>query len=269
MKFDIFKTLILVVLILGAGCGNLSEPNSFSFATQANVPFNTNIQSNVVTIKGNQFGAPIAFTNASSAAYSEEYSINGGTFTAGQSSDLLYPGNTLQLQMMTASTPNTARTATITVGGFVATFTTITNSTGSTATVTDANGNIVTISNISATLSAGTNGVTYTINADTSWTNPTNPGGISGSTIPVAFTLQAVSNNGSGAVYSTSVSQVAIQLGSQGPIGIFSGSLPIKATGNLPNAILIGNISYPITTTNYWSSLVSYWQIAPNSLSIQ
>jgi hypothetical protein len=269
MKFDICKTLILAVVIMGTGCGNLTEPSSFSFATQTGVPLNTNIQSNVVTIEGNQFGAPIAFANLSSAAYSQ-YSINGGAFSGGSSSDLLRPGNTLQLQQTTAGTANTARTTTITVGGFTTTFTTVTSSSGGIATSPpDANGNIVTISNIVASLNAGTNIVNYIITANTSWTNPTNPSGISGSTIPVAFTLQAISNTGQ-VIYSTNASQVPIDFGEQSGMLLLpktgsTASLPTTVSGNLPNAVL----GFPITTTNYWSALISYWQIVPGSLTLQ
>ncbi|MDR3578344.1 MAG: hypothetical protein P4L44_00090 [Oryzomonas sp.] len=262
MKFDICKTLILAVAILGAGCGNLTEPNGFSFATQTNVPLNTNIQSNVVTIEGNQYGASIAFANASSSAYSQ-YSINGGGFSGGSSSDLLHPGDTLQLQQTTSSNPSSTRTTTITVGGFTTTFTTVTI--GTIVPITagpDANGNVVTISSISASLTAGNNVVDYSITANTNVTN--NTSGISGNTIPAAFTLQAISSTGS-VVYSTNASQVSIPFGQQAGIGIFSGALPTTATGNLPNAIN----GYPITTKNYWSSLISYWKIVPGSLTIQ
>jgi hypothetical protein len=248
---------------MGAGCGNLTEPSSFSFATQTGVPLSTNIQSNVVTIEGNQFAAPISFANTSSAAYSQ-YSINGGTFTAGSSSDQLSPGNTLQLQQTTSSIQNTARTTTINVGGRIVTFTTITSDSGGTFTATDANGNTVTISNISASLSAANNVVHYSITANTTFTQGSTGSGISGSTIPVAFTLQAVANNGSGVIYSTNASQVKITLGEQ-TAGLFTGTLPTTATGSLPNTIN----GYSITTTNYWSSLISYWTIKAGSLTIQ
>lgn len=264
MKFDICKTLILAVVIMGAGCGNLTEPSSFSFATQTGVPLNTNIQSNVVTITGNQFGAPISFANLSSAAYSQ-FSINGGGFTAGSTSDLLYPGNTLQLQQTTAGIANTARTTTITVGGFTTTFTTVTSDTGGTVSAgPDANGNSVTISNVTATpLTANNNVVNFSINGTTIFST-TSANITSGSTINVAFTLQAIANNGSGVIYSTNASQVSIPFGQQTEV-LFSGTLPTTASGNLPNAIN----GYPITTTNYWNSLISYWQIVPGSLTIQ
>ncbi|MGD0586250.1 MAG: hypothetical protein ABSA86_10835 [Oryzomonas sp.] len=263
MKFDICRTLILAVVIMGAGCGNLTEPSSFSFATQTDVPLSTNIQSNVVTIKGNQFGAPISFANLSSAAYSQ-YSINSGAFSAVQSSDQLFPGNTLQLQQLTSSVAGASRTTAINVGGRIVTFTTVTNSTGGIVSAgPDANGNTVTISNISASLSAVNNVVKYSITASTNWTNNIS-GCTSGSTFPVAFTLQAVANNGSGAAYSTNATQVAISCGEQ-TAGIFSGSLPTTATGGLPNAIN----GFPITTTQYWSSLISYWQIKAGSLTLQ
>lgn len=268
MKFDISKTLILAVVIIGAGCGNLTEPSGFSFATLTNVPTNTSVQSNVVTIEGNQFAATAAFVNVSSAVYST-VSINGGSFKglpngAANSTVQLSPGNTLQLQQTTSSIPNATRTTTITVGGFTTTFTTVTSSTGGTVTATDANGNTVTVSNILATLTAGTNGVTYTITADTIFST-TNTSGVSGSTIPVTFTLQAISNSGQ-VIYSTTPSNVAIDFGEEATFPLVSaGALPTTVTGSLPNAVN----GYTITTTNYWSSLVSYWRIEPGSLQLQ
>jgi hypothetical protein len=262
MKLDICKTLIPAVVIMVAGCGNLAEPSGFSFATQTGVPPNTNIQSNVVTIKGNQFPASISFANASSAQYSQ-YSINGGAFTAGQSGDRLSPGNTLQLQQTTAGTKNTTRTTTITVGGLTTTFTTVTSSSGGTVSAgPNANGNTVTISSIAASLSAANNVVHYTITGDTNFST-TNTSGISGNTIPVAFTLQAISNTGQ-LVYSTNATQVQIPFGEQ-MVALLSGSLPTIVSGNLPTAVL----GYPITTMNYWSGLISYWQIVPGSLTLQ
>ena len=259
MKFDICKTLILAVVIMGAGCGNLTEPSSFSFATLKNVPLSTNIQSNVVTIEGNQFGAPITFANASSASYSE-ININNAGFT-GVSGQLLYPGNTLQIQQTSSSVAASSRTTTITVGGFTTTFTTVTSATGGTVTYTDTAGNIVTISNIVASLSANNNVVTYSISGTTSCTL-TNSSGNSASTINVTFTLQAISNTGQ-VVYQAGTTPVSITEGSEGTVALYSGTLPTTVSGNLPNAVL----GYPITTTNYWSGLISYWQIAPNSLT--
>ena len=266
MKFDSCKTFLLAVVIMVAGCGNLAEPSGFSFTTQTGVPLSTNIQSNVVTIKGNQFPAPISFANLSSAAYSQ-YSLNGGAFTAGQSGDQLSPGNTLQLQQTTSSIPNATRTTTITVGGFTTTFTTVTSSTGGIATsLPDANGYVAVISNITASLSAANNVVHYTVTANTTLNqsvSSSNSTVFSGSTIPAAFTLQAISNTGQ-VIYSTNATQVQIPVGEQ-LFALFAGTLPTTASGNLPTAVL----GYPITTTNYWSGLISYWQILPGSLTLQ
>lgn len=259
MKFDICKTLILAVVIMGAGCGNLTEPSSFSFATLTGVPLSTNIQSSVVTIKGNQFGAPIAFANVSSAAYSE-ININNGGFS-GVSGQLLYPGNTLQLQQTSSGIPNASRTTTITVGGFTATFTTVTSSTGGSVQYTDASGNFVSISDVSASLSANNNIVNYSISGATNCTL-TNSSVISGSTINVTFTLQAISNTGQ-VVFQAETTPVSIAVGEQSTVALYSGALPTTVSGNLPHAIN----GFPITSTNYWNSLISYWQILPGSLS--
>jgi len=81
----------------------------------------------------------------------------------------------------------------------------------------------------------------------------------------VAFTLQAVSNTGQVGIYSTNASQVSISVGEQSGVALFTGTLPTTVSGSLPYAIN----GYSITTTNYWSSLISYWQIKPGSLTLQ
>jgi hypothetical protein len=264
-KFVLTAVSIVCGILWGCGSGDFTNrpngPISFSFRSISGVPINYNVVSDVVIVEGDQLPAPISFANISSAAYSQ-YSINGGVFTAGSSSDRLYPGDTLQLQQITSSTPNSARTTTITVGGYTTTFTTVTSINGGINTATDANGNAVTITSILASLSAANKVVNYSIIATTRFSS-TNMSGISGSTIPVAFTLQAISNTGS-VVYSTNASQVLIPFGQETEV-LVSGTLPTIASGNLPNAIY----GYPITTTNYWFLLISYWQIVPGSLTLQ
>jgi len=263
MKFTISNIVILLVMILAAGCGNLTEPSGFTFDTQSGVPLNTSILSNVVTIKGNQFAAPITFANSSSAAYSQ-YSINGAAFTAGQEGDKLYAGDTLQIQQTSSSIKGGRRITTVTVGGYTTTFTTVTSSSGGVSTATDTAGDSVTISNVSASLSAANNIVHYTITADTVFSPGSSTSVSSGSTIPVAFTLQAISNTGE-VVFTANASQIAINYGSYTGTALTTGTLPTTVSGNLPTAVL----GYKISTTNYWAGLISYWQIVPETLVIQ
>jgi|GEM_PF-1283267 len=271
MKSNGCKVVILTVIILVAGCGNLYAPSSFSFVTLNNVPTSTAISSNVVTIEGNQFPASISFTNSSSAAYSL-YSINGGAFSAGQSSDTLRPGDTLQIQQTSASTANTARSSTINVGGFITSFVTVTGSTvGGKVTATDTSGDTVTISGITATLSAADNIVHFSVTGATSFTNDgTNTSVGTGSTIPVTFTLQAVSNAGAVVYQATTptsgTSLVSIPFG-QTQYGLFSGQLP-STVNTLPAGLPSAINGYPPSTATYWTRTIAYWQIVPGSFKI-
>jgi hypothetical protein len=152
------------------------------------------------------------------------------------------------------------------VGGFTTTFTTVTSNGGGTVTASDNSGNTVTIKNITAALAAANNGannnaVTYSINADAAFSS-TNAVSTN-SNISVSFTLQAIGTSGL-PLYSTTATGVSIPLGEQTQV-LYSGTLPTTVSGNLPNAIN----GYTITTTNYWNSLISYWQIAPGSLTVQ
>lgn len=254
MRFAICKVTILAVVIMVTGCGNLYEPSGFSFVTQNGVPTDTVISSNVVTIKGNQFPAPITISNG-------EYSIDGGAFTAGQSSDTLKPGQTLQLQQTSASTNSTSNVTTVTVGGFTTTFTTVTGETGGTVTATDGT-NTVTISKITASLSAANNVVSFSATATTNFTS-TNTSTGTGSTIPVTFTLQAISNTGA-VVY-----QATTPTSGTGLVTISFGQLQSQLlTGTLPTTVSGNTTGYLPTTTTYWNKTISYWQIVPTSFKI-
>jgi hypothetical protein len=250
MKFDFCKVAILVVVFIVAGCGNLYAPSGFSFVTQKNVPTNAVISSNVITVEGNQFPAPITISNG-------EYSINGGGFSAGQIGDQLTPGQTLQIQQTSASTPSTSNVTTVTVGGFTTTFTTITGVNGGTVTATDATGT-VTISSVTGNLSQGKTAVDVSVNATTTNTSI--------NTRTVAFTLQAISNIG------TVVAQYIVS--ASAPSQILPGStvsaiFPVGATpATLPITVSNNTTGFLPTTTQYWAETISYWQIVPGSLTL-
>lgn len=263
MRFAIGKIMILVAVIMITACGNLTEPSGFSFVTQNGVPTSTNIQSNVVTIKGNQFPSDITISDDSGGSNSQ-YSINGGAFTASNSTKALSPGNTLQLQQTSASTPNTTRVTTVTVGGFTTTFTTVTSTTGGGGSITDATGTVK-ISNLTATLSQGKTAVNVTVSATTNNTanNPRT----------VAFTLQAISSTGAvvAQYVVSSTSPAQIPAGSSSTV-IFPASSAVTAslpstTSTLPAGLPAAIDGNPPSTTAYWSKTISYWQIVPETLT--
>lgn len=114
--------LLLAMLVL-AGCGNTewfpesgntSAPNAFSFAIKFNVPLSTSVQSDAVTITGDQpAGWAISIADSTKGANSQ-YSINGGEYksTAGT----ILPNQTLRIQHTSASTNTTTTTSLVTIG---------------------------------------------------------------------------------------------------------------------------------------------------------
>jgi len=139
MKFGIIGCFLLFLTLLPAGCGNLTEPLSFTFASQTDVPKNTYILSNKVQILGNQFAAALSITNG-------EYSINGGSFTSNASGVTLSIGQYLQVRHKTTNTNLYEDKTIVTVGGYTTTFTTTTGTTDGSVTL-----GTVTVSSLSAT----------------------------------------------------------------------------------------------------------------------
>ncbi len=95
-----------------------SEPDAFSFASQADVAPSTNVTSNTETIMGLEVAAHISVINGS-------YSIGcDGTFTGDPAT--IANGETVCVRHVAAGGFSTAKTSTLTIGGIAATFTSTT-----------------------------------------------------------------------------------------------------------------------------------------------
>src|SRR6266545_2811323 len=122
------KKLLVVCMILLAGCGvdwfpDGTTPTAFLFASKTNVGFSTIVKSDTVTPSGFTNPTPITVTNG-------EYSLDGGDFTSAPGT--IKPGQKLQLQHTSASTPLTSVTTTVKIGDFSTTFISTTGATDTT-----------------------------------------------------------------------------------------------------------------------------------------
>ncbi len=96
-----------------------TAPDTFTFTDQADVPIDTNIVSNSITVSG--------LTASASAAISVsggEYSINGSAFTA--VAGFVNNGNTVLVQHTSSTSLTTQTNTTLTIGGVSDVFTSIT-----------------------------------------------------------------------------------------------------------------------------------------------
>jgi len=97
------------------GGGNKdTTPDPFTFVAQTGVALNAVITSAPVTITGINTGSPISISGGT-------YSRNGGTFT--NKSGTVYNGDSIHVRLTSANTYDTARSATLTIGGVSGTFT--------------------------------------------------------------------------------------------------------------------------------------------------
>ena len=85
-------------------------PNSFEFEQQLNVPVNTDVLSEVVTIEGIELEVPVTVSNG-------EYSINGGDFTS--LDGVISNGQTIQIRHTADSRLGESVTTGLTVGNFI------------------------------------------------------------------------------------------------------------------------------------------------------
>ena len=90
-----------------------TAPDGFSFTPQADAPLDSPVVSNSISVSGINTAATISVTNG-------EYAINGGAFTALQGT--INNGQTVQLRLQSAATPDTTTTATLNIGGVTANF---------------------------------------------------------------------------------------------------------------------------------------------------
>lgn len=88
--------------------------NQFLFAPQTGKPLSTLIQSNSISILGNEIAVPISITGG-------QYSINGGVFTS--ATGTVNAGDIVQVEVMSSSADSTPESCTLTVSTTSATFT--------------------------------------------------------------------------------------------------------------------------------------------------
>lgn len=103
------------------GNGNV---NAFSFISVTNQPLVALVQSNFISVTGNNIPAPISITGGT-------YSINGGAFVSSVGS--VNPGDTVQVQVLTSGSNSTATSCTLTIDGQSSIFTATTLAAGSNA----------------------------------------------------------------------------------------------------------------------------------------
>ena len=109
------KKFIIVIVALFSFLGVQmlladTTPNHFKFINQKNVALSTPIISNTITVSGIDAAADISIVGVGGT-----YSINGGGYTS--SSGTVVNGNTVTLQLMSASSFSTTTIATLTIGG--------------------------------------------------------------------------------------------------------------------------------------------------------
>lgn len=90
--------------------------NNFSFIPQINQPLSTIIQSNSISVTGNNVPVAISITGNPGFAYS----INGAPFTA--SPGTVNPNDVVSVQVQSSASNNTLTSCTLTIGGTSATF---------------------------------------------------------------------------------------------------------------------------------------------------
>lgn len=126
-----------------AGSGTV---NPFIFSEQDNVPLSTNIDSNTITVTGNDYPVAISVTGGM-------YSINGGAFTS--SAGTVNSGDIVQARVMSSGSFFTATFATVTIDSQSANFTV--------ATIAGAPANTFDIFNHSTTLGIQSPAITIDI----------------------------------------------------------------------------------------------------------
>ncbi len=91
-----------------------TTPNAYSFPAQTDVALSTAISSASATISGINSAAPISVAGG-------QYAVDGGAFTS--TAGTINNGQSVVVRVTSSATPNTAATATLTIGGVDAAFT--------------------------------------------------------------------------------------------------------------------------------------------------
>jgi len=169
-----FLWLFLSCISLNASAAGMMKkdttPDQFTFVDQTNAVANATITSNSITVSGINSNASISVTGG-------KFSINGGAFRS--SSTSVSNGNTVRVQQIAASSPNTTTNTTLNIGGVSDTFS-VTTATGENLDTTPnafsftpqtnlavssvVTSNTVTISGINAATAISVSGGSYSIN---------------------------------------------------------------------------------------------------------
>lgn len=173
-------SLIFTLLWLCLSCYGLNAyaavdttPDPFSFTAQTNVPLNSAITSNTITVSG------INAKTAISVAANGKFSINNGSFTSRRSQ--VVNGNTVRVRVTSANTNNTTTQTQLTIGGVSGSFSVTTlgaplDTTPNAFSFTDQTGvalnavatsNALTITGIDAPAAISISGGSYSINGNT------------------------------------------------------------------------------------------------------
>lgn len=94
-----------------------STPDQFTFNNVSNRTFGVRVSSNTQTISGIDIASPVSVSGTGGPQWRK----NGGSWTS--SSGTVVNGDTVQVSVLTATTENTGRTATLNVGGVTNSFT--------------------------------------------------------------------------------------------------------------------------------------------------
>jgi hypothetical protein len=237
--------------------GTDSTPNAFSFAPVSGAALNTVVTSASATIGGIDTAAPVTISGG-------EYSINNGAFTSAAGS--INNGQTVRVRLTSASTTNTQRSATLTIGGVAASFVVTTQTTAggpspfSFVPVTGVSLNTLTtsttttIGGLSAAKPISITGGEYSINNG-------------------AFTSAAgtISNGQGVRVRLTSSANYATTTTATVTIGEVSGSFAVTtyAEDTTPDAVSFTAVSNAALNTLVTSNPVTVWGVnAPTPISI-
>jgi hypothetical protein len=90
-----------------------TSPDGFGFVSQTNVPLNTTVTSNAITVGGINAAAPISIAGGT-------YSINGGAYTSTAST--VTNGSTVTVRLTSSASNGTPTCATLTIGGVTGQF---------------------------------------------------------------------------------------------------------------------------------------------------
>ncbi|MGB5216835.1 MAG: CFI-box-CTERM domain-containing protein [Smithella sp.] len=147
-----------------------TTPDLFIFIDQVNVPFNTVLTSNVITVSGLGAEADIGVIGG-------EYKINSGLYTSGTAK--VNNGNTVTMRQTSANSYSTTTNATLTIGGVSDTFSLTTVAApdnvpaqftfidqANVPTNTVITSNIIVVSGINTTTNISITGGTYSINGN-------------------------------------------------------------------------------------------------------